>query len=125
MLEPEFLPVTEELEKVAGAVPTRDQEDFTDPGIDQSGHKGLSTCGDARGKFAKDQIFIDCEAHWAGRRHSTAQKGCRSQGFVPAEGVRQLCILQHTILDRQDTAHLEMADAFQRRFSVIGLHGYH
>ena len=74
MLKPEFLPVAEELEKVAGAVPTRDQEDFTDPGIDQR----LDRIVDHGPVIHREQVLI---RHFGQRMQAGPEPACQHDTF--------------------------------------------
>src|SRR5207249_6713014 len=76
MLEPEFLPVTEQLEKVAGAVPARDQEDFTDPGIDQR----LDRIVDHGRVIHREQVLI---AHFGQRMQAGPEPAGHHDTFHP------------------------------------------
>src|SRR5213593_2663042 len=77
MLEPEFLPVAEQLEKVAGAVPASDQEDFTDPGIDQR----LDRIVDHGPVIHREQVLI---RHFGQRMQAGPEPACQHDAFHPS-----------------------------------------
>src|SRR5215467_9822016 len=65
--------------------------------------------------------MIANETNRACRKHCTTEYRHGTQDFLPAKRLDELLVFEHSVLDGQDAAHVEMFDAGKGSDHIVGL----